>query len=724
VLTAIRRQFDNSPATLQELQRPRLDKVLFWGFAGGALAVLLAGALLSRQSSGHIRQVVVEQFTSEQLNIARNIGDRIEREAGALKREARLLAERLAPISGQPPEALVPEMHACFQRVLEMGVQTIQLVSPESGRQLTFVPFGHWSASVGPDPGAGALPPSSASPTVTRSETGPGGLVFRIVQRVGSQALVFNVNIAWFLNPIVKDVRSGRTGYAWIIDEQGTFLSHPNAEFVGRDAFAIRAKMAPGVSYAIIDFIQKERMLKAQEGTGWYDSGWHRGHSGPMRKLIAYTPARLTENPAQFWSVAVIAPLSEVEEVMAAGFQRQMLLLGVMLAAMLLVGTALLAFEVRWSRRLQRIVERRTRELRRSEEQYRSLVESAEDFIFTVDREGVFQSVNSFTAGFFGGRPGDFVGRHLSSVFPAEAAGQAMKLIEVVYAHGKSIRQELAIPVGELVTWIGANFMPIKTEDGGILAALCIARDITENKNLERQLINTEKLASLGTLAAGVAHEINNPLGVILGFCDILVRQAQAGTQTHEDLKTIERQGLHCKEIVENLLSFARFGGEGQPSADLNACLADILKVVRHSLEIKRIALITDLTPGIPPVRGDTRQLQQVFLNLINNAYAAVPEGGRIHIRTALEKGGQRALAVFQDNGPGIRREHMDRIFEPFFTTKPEGQGTGLGLFVSYGIVTRYGGTLDCVSPVPDGGPEPGTRFTIRLPLFPQEEEP
>jgi two-component system NtrC family sensor kinase len=720
VLSAIRQMLERVPGAIQELQRPRLEKIVFWGFAGAAVLVLLAGALLSHQAALSIRQVVVDQFGSEQLNIARNISDRIERELGVLKRELRLLGERLEAGEGLSPADVEPQVQACFQRVLEIGVQNIQVIDPGAGRRLTFVPFGHWSEAADPGAGAGAIPASALE--VSRAEAGATGLMLQMVQRVGARALVFNVNVSWFLNPVVKDIRSGRTGYAWIIDDRGIFLAHPNAEFVGRDAFRIRAKAAPGVSYAIIDFIQKEKMLKAQEGTGWYDSGWHRGHTGQTRKLIAYTPVTVGDEPPQRWSVAVIAPLAEVESAVAAGFQRQMMLLGVVLAAVVLVAAVLLVFEVRWSRRLKRIVERRTRELRRSEEQYRSLVESAEDFIFTVDRDGVFQSVNSFTATFFGGSPGEFVGRNVSSVFPDDAARQTMKLIELVYAHGKSIRQELAIPVGDLVTWIGANFMPIKADDGGILSALCIARDITENKNLERQLINTEKLASLGTLAAGVAHEINNPLGVILGFCDILVRKAEPGSQAHEDLRTIERQGLHCKEIVENLLSFARFGGERHESADLNVCLSDILKVVRHSLEIKRVEVVTDLHAGLPPVRGDTRQLQQVFLNLINNAYAAVPEGGRIHIRTGLEKGGQRVLAVFQDNGPGIRREHMDRIFEPFFTTKPEGQGTGLGLFVSYGIIARYGGNLDCVSPVPDGAPEAGARFTIRLPIFSPEE--
>ena len=240
----------------------------------------------------------------------------------------------------------------------------------------------------------------------------------------------------------------------------------------------------------------------------------------------------------------------------------------------------------------------------------------------------------------------------------------------------------------------------------------------------ERFLINAEKLASLGTLAAGVAHEINNPLGVMLGFCDLLVRKKAPGSQEYDDLKIIERQGMQCKQIVENLLSFARVGQEKTTDTDLNECLGEIIKVVQHSLEMKGIELRTELANPLPRVRGDDRQLQQVFLNLINNAAAAMPAGGRLTLRTAPVAGGQRAAVQVQDQGTGIAPEHLDHIFEPFFTTKPEGEGTGLGLFVSYGIINKYGGTLTCQSQNHDGGERPrGTIFTVELPAHTGEEK-
>ena len=256
------------------------------------------------------------------------------------------------------------------------------------------------------------------------------------------------------------------------------------------------------------------------------------------------------------------------------------------------------------------------------------------------------------------------------------------------------MRHEFVVETGEHQTWLSANFMPLKDERERVMSVLCIARDITENKKLESQLINTEKLASMGTLAAGVAHELNNPLGVMLGFTDLLLEKFDKGSQDYQDLRTIERHGLHCKQVVENLLSFARQGDDESESCDINEAIDDIIGVVEHSLEMNNIELRMELAPGLPRVKGDLRQMQQVFLNLINNAAAAMKEGGILEIKTALDVGQGKVRVTVRDNGHGINEEHMENIFDPFFTTKSEGEGTGLGLFVSHGIVTKYEGII------------------------------
>ncbi len=380
------------------------------------------------------------------------------------------------------------------------------------------------------------------------------------------------------------------------------------------------------------------------------------------------------------------------------------------------IGASVLLYEKRHARSLRQLVAKKTEELRKSEEKYRSLVESAEDFVFTVDESGRFRSLNSFTANFFGGTPSQFLGQPLSVLFSDETASQQRKLIRMVFEFGKSVRDEFLVTTGEHHTWLSANFMPIKDEKERVISALCIARDITDNKKLEAHLVNTEKLASMGTLAAGVAHELNNPLGVILGFTDLLLEKFDKDSQDFQDLKTIERHSLHCKEVVENLLSFARHGEGTSEYFDLYDSIHEIIGVVKHSLDMNNIHLRLDLLPGLPVVKGDARQMQQVFLNLINNASAAMKDGGILEIRTSLDNGQGRVCIAVRDNGHGIKEEHLENIFDPFFTTKSEGEGTGLGLFVSHGIITKYEGTITCESATEDGPKRPrGTTFTVML---------
>jgi signal transduction histidine kinase len=166
--------------------------------------------------------------------------------------------------------------------------------------------------------------------------------------------------------------------------------------------------------------------------------------------------------------------------------------------------------------------------------------------------------------------------------------------------------------------------------------------------------------------------------------------------------------------VVENLLSFARIGKDITEYSDLNLCLSEIIKVVKHSLDMKQVELKVDLAEKLTMVRGDTRQLQQIFLNLINNAMGAMPHGGCLTITTSQSR--KHVMVAFKDNGHGIKGKEMDHIYEPFFTTKPEGEGTGLGLFVSYGIVNKFGGSIHCVSQVSQTPGEPsGTTFTVKL---------
>ncbi len=689
------------------------------------LAVILittGGILVGLWSLREMRAIVTHQFNAQQMVIAQTAKARIEREIGGITREIFHLARHLQALpAGDPGEQLV--LRHGLERLLDSGVRRVEIVDLAHRRAMALTPPGNFSEQRLPE----AVPedeihfPAGVSPALWVSPVRMSAAGAEMAAAVAlaadrSRIVVVRINVSAFLAGLLKNIRSGASGYAWLIDASGTFLYHPNPDFIGGNAFTVREEQLPIVSYERINFIQQEKMLKGEQGTGWYYSPWHRGIVSPMKKLIAYSPIRVAEHPPQYWSVAVIAPQSEVEDALGAWSFKIFLLQGLIILAVMLGAGTVIWLENRWSKVLEARVLSKTEALAKSEEKYRSLVESAEDLIFTVDREGRFQSVNTFTATFFGGAPESFIGRHLSSAFPEPAASQQAALIEQVYRTGKSLRQELELPIGEPPLWLSANFMPIKTESGETGSVLCIARDITETKNLQRQLVNAEKLASLGTLAAGVAHEINNPLGVILGFCELLLRKAEPGSQQFEDLKTIERQGLLCKETVENLLSFARTENHPMAQVEVNLCIESIVRIVRHLLAKNGVDLLLQLAAPLPPAKADARQLQQVFLNLITNAMAAMENGGALTIRSFAERSPRRVVIQFQDTGSGIPSEHMDHIFEPFFTTKPEGKGTGLGLFVSYGIVSSFGGTIECASsPATALGKQSGTTFTVRL---------
>lgn len=695
-----------------------------------ACGFFLAAVFLGFWHAAEIRSIVSAQFNEEQLVIAKNVAGLIERELETLEKEILLLSKEIAR-SPFKPEVRRSRIENSLARVMESGVKKIMIIEPgakgDRDRLHHYMRGDFWISSVDDEETLPSFPAFSKIPseTVWFSRPDPDNPTITMCMATAlpgpEKGLVaFGVNVSWLLEPFLKNIRSGKTGYAWIINDKGFFLYHPEKDFIGRDAFEARKKKDPRISFHSINFIQQEKMLEGMEGTGFYESGWHRGITGRIEKLIAYTPVGVSDFLPQKWSIAVVAPVLEIEGMIRGVHNRQLLLHMLILSGVVAAASALLLFEKKWSRHLEIEVSERTQALRRSEEKYRSLVESAEDFIFTIGPEGNLHSVNPFTAGFFGKSPSDCVNAPLASLFPPNAAKTIHGLAEQVPEEGKSIQGVLEIHEKNRHTWINANLMPLKDKKGNIVSVLCIARDITRQKNLEYRLINAEKLASMGTLAAGVAHEINNPIGVILGFTDLLLQDADPNSQQWEDLKTIERQGLHCKQIVENLLSFARHGREGTERTDICQCIDEVLKIVRHTLEMNDILLETRIAEDLPPVTGDFRQLQQVFLNLINNAVSAMPGGGKISVSACTDDSGRTVIVSLADTGGGIAETDMKRIFEPFYTTKPEGEGTGLGLFVSYGIVNRYGGTIECASQTNTASEHPGTTFTVTLHAAPE----
>jgi signal transduction histidine kinase len=229
---------------------------------------------------------------------------------------------------------------------------------------------------------------------------------------------------------------------------------------------------------------------------------------------------------------------------------------------------------------------------------------------------------------------------------------------------------------------------------------------------LEEQLQISEKMASLGLLAAGVAHEVNTPLTGISSYTQMLLEQADPDDPRTLLLEKIERQTFRAAKIVNGLLTLSRPGTPGgeRTMVDVNGVITDVFSLLEHQFEVGKIRIRRELTEQPVTVLAIEHQLQQVFLNLFLNARDAMPKGGWLSVSTRFE--GDRAVAEVADTGSGIPPEQLARIYDPFFTTKTIGRGTGLGLSISYGIVREHGGDLRCDSAVGQG-----TRFIVALPL-------
>ncbi len=255
------------------------------------------------------------------------------------------------------------------------------------------------------------------------------------------------------------------------------------------------------------------------------------------------------------------------------------------------------------------------------------------------------------------------------------------------------------------------NLSPMRDEQGHVSSVVVVMSDVTDAASLQSKLMHAEKMAAVGQLVSGVAHEVNNPLTAILGFSDLLMENTELPESARKDLRVILQEAQRTKQIVQNLLSFARQMPPQRKPVQLNVILKRTIQLRAYDFHSRGVAVTEQFHEHLPFVIGDSQQLQQVFLNILNNAYDAVREsvqGPRLEISTCCNK--EFVEVAFRDNGHGITQP--DRIFDPFFTTKQVGEGTGLGLSICYGIVKEHGGEILCSNNA-DGE---GATFTVRLP--------
>ncbi len=700
---------------------------------GGLFVAIIAAALLVWQNAVLMRRQINEDFNDQQLVLARQaaaaIGHRLSDVESEVLSTARFLGG--AELTG---ETLRGALAAMLERCPGLGVASVRLVD---GRGAPVVTVGSPLFATIPRPPPeppGARPALAVGPKrIVRTPGGPWKVAGQVTARLpGARLLVCDVDLTELIRGVARHTRSGRTGYLWVIDSNGVFLYHPDPQFVGRNAFEARQRRAPEIDFSSIDRIMRTRMLGGEEGTGHYVSGWHGGLHGRIAKLMAFAPLR--ERGAWYretWSVAVVAPEAEVRAAVHRVFTRHVAAVALLILALGFLGGILVTIQRRTSLALQRQVEQTTAELHEVERIYRRVVEQASDLIYILDTDSRVVLANAQTVRLFaslaplppdpaGGDPSRrlFLGRPLAEILRPQDAEFILQKMDQALFCGHGISYEHSVRVGGGTVRLSTRLMPIREDSGGVRFVLGISRDISQKMVMDQRIYNAEKLASIGTLAAGVAHEINNPLAVILGFTDLLLERFPEGTPEHQDLATIEEQANAAKRVVENLLGFARVTEGLEEQVDVRRGIEQVVSIVANTLMTHKVELELDLPEDLPAARGDGREFQQVIFNLVNNAVAAMADGGgRLTIRARREA--EMVAVDVEDTGCGIPEGLRQKIFDPFFTTKPVGEGTGLGLSLCYGIVTRYGGTITCTSRSrkdhPDG--PTGTTFTVRLPL-------
>jgi PAS domain S-box-containing protein len=713
--------------------------------AMGVLTVLLlvVAMLIGLASLRNAQEIVSDDFNRQQLILARSTSRQLTEALHQIRRELATLAYSPS-IQYLEKVAWANRMRVSMEELSRFGARNICRYAAD-GTMCYLIDAGGVSREAPGDYGnhpalAWARQPASrghilhgpVEVRLLRGTTVPTMIVAMPIYQVSVDeshpvapggfdgAISITLEIDRLVGAYAADIRSGRTGYAWAVSDDGLFLYHPDRSFIGQDAFKARERRNPAISFAKINEIQKTRMLRGYEGTSWYTSGWHRGVIREMKKFLAYSPVEV--EPGRFWSVAVVAPTDEVAGTVRSLYIRQFIIQGILILALVFAAVAVIYHERRWSVELEDKVQRTTAdlrhilaELRGSEEKYRTVVENAHDFIMIVGKDGRLQAVNRFAATALNTTVNRLVGTQFADHFSREDTQIQEEFIQRALAGGRGIESMYDLDLGGRRYRFFGHFVPLP-EGGPPDRVLVIARDITERKRMEEVMFQTEKLASLGKLAAGVAHEINNPMAVILGFTELLLERVSPDSKEHEILKTIERQGLNCKKIVENLLTFARLPEKTEEFSDANADLEKVLAVVRNTLLTKKIELETHLDQALPRVRGDSTQLQQVFLNIINNAVAAMPKGGKLVLSTQFNPATNMVEVICADSGCGIAKEHADKIFDPFFTTKKVGEGTGLGLSVSHAIVAKFGGGICFESQCPtEADGHGGTTFYISL---------
>jgi PAS domain S-box-containing protein len=350
--------------------------------------------------------------------------------------------------------------------------------------------------------------------------------------------------------------------------------------------------------------------------------------------------------------------------------------------------------------------------LKNSERKYRRIFEGSKDTILVADCNGFIQDINPAGLELFGCKDKSRLMKEKTLYDLFLRKEESLEFIGEMEKKGyvKDYETKMEGIDGRVIdVLITANFR--RDEDGAVCGYESIVKDITEWKKVQERMMEADRLASIGQLAAGLAHEINNPLGIIKGFTGILLKRTSENDPARSDLQMINTNVDACKRIVEDLLKFSRRTETKPESININNLIDEVLDLFSYKFEEKGISVLRNYGAGIPDIMVDVEKMRQVLINVVMNAFQAIDGEGVIAVETSFDVEGRRLILSISDNGVGIPEDIMGKVFEPFFTTKEPGEGTGLGLSVSYGIVKEHGGDI-----IVESREGRGSRFIIQLP--------
>ncbi len=355
-----------------------------------------------------------------------------------------------------------------------------------------------------------------------------------------------------------------------------------------------------------------------------------------------------------------------------------------------------------------------------------SIMNGTPDFITLQDKNLKYTFAGKAFCDYFNMAEKDIIGKTDFDIFTPQQAEINIYESKQILDTGLPLAKEITFKRSNEQKWFHVVKVPVYDQDGSIMGLLLTARDISMLKKFQEQLIQSQKMEDLGRLSGGVAHEINTPLGIILGYAQLMMDDIE-DEELREGMGIIEKQAKVCRKIVADLLGFSRSSVAGGGAVNINESIQQVIRLVEHAFFMERIKISYALDDNIPPLAGDQERLKQVWLNLLNNAADVIGQDGVIHVQSKLFTEEQKIVVTIADSGKGIAPEHLNIIFDPFFTTKQVGKGTGLGLSVSFGIIKDHGGKISALSPIPkEYLPEeflacehlgPGAVFIVELPL-------